>query len=394
MTADLKPAGLFRPPRAIEPSQRDVRSSLITDKNARETRLNIAFHVPQASSIDASPLDLAADILGGHESSRLIKSLKMEKRLVHSISVLCITPKEPGLMLISATLDSSNLEAATHGIMEEISRLADEPPSVGELERAKVHIESQHVYSYETVQGIARGIGTSRADAGDPNYEDKYLVLNRAVTPDEVSEVVSMYMGALSSTITVLVPENNAKDCKIDNLSQIIKSFAPVSKVAKERHVKKPETTVTKLSNGIRVILTPDNSNPAVSIKIVHLGGKRFETKETEGIMNFVADMSTKGVGNMSEVAISRRVEDMGGRLAGFSGYDSFGVSLTIFSRHLEKGLNLMSTIYRDPKFPENEMERERQLIINRIKTETGQTSSIRPEPFQSSAVQNPSIWF
>ena len=138
MTADLKPAGLFRPPRAIEPSQRDVRSSLITDKNARETRLNIAFHVPQASLIDASPLDLAADILGGRESSRLIKSLKMEKRLVHSISVLCITPKEPGLMLISATLDSSNLEAATHGIMEEISRLADEPPSVGELERAKV----------------------------------------------------------------------------------------------------------------------------------------------------------------------------------------------------------------------------------------------------------------
>ncbi|MGO8881937.1 MAG: M16 family metallopeptidase [Desulfomonilaceae bacterium] len=369
LTADLRPVGFFRPPRAMELSQKDIRSSLITDKNARETRLNIAFHVPQASSIDTNPLDLAADILGGRESSRLIKSLKMEKRLVHSISVACLTPKEPGLLVISATLDSSNLEAATLGIMEEISRLANEHPSLAELERAKVHIESQHVYSYETVQGIARGIGTSKADAGDPNFEDKYLVLNRAVTPDEVSEVVRIYMRALSSTITVLAPEDNSKDCKIDSLTQIIRSFAPVLKVATETPSREPQTTLTQLSNGIRVLLTPDNSNPAVSIKIVHLGGKRFETEENQGIMNFVADMSTKGVEGVSEDEILRIVEEMGGRLAGFSGYDSFGVSLTIFSRHLEKGLNLISTIHNHPTFPEKEMERERQLIINRIKT-------------------------
>ncbi len=369
LTSDLKPVGFFRPPRAVESAQKDIRSSFVTDKNSRETRLNIAFHVPQASSIDTNPLDIAADILGGRDSSRLVKSLKMDKRLVHTISVSCITPREPGLMLISATLDSSNLEAATRGIMEEISLLANEPPSFGELERAKVHIESQHVYSYETVQGMARGIGTSKADADDPNYEDKYLVLNRSVTPDEVSEVVRIYMGALSSTITVLAPEDDSKDCKIGSLAQIIRSFAPVLKVATETPSREPQTTLTQLSNGIRVLLTPDNSNPAVSVKIVHLGGKRFETRESQGIMNFVADMSTRGVEGISEVEISRIVEEMGGRLNGFSGYDSFGLSLTIFSRHMEKGLTLMSTIYNNPTFPEKEMERERQLIINRIKT-------------------------
>jgi zinc protease len=60
----------------------------------------------------------------------------------------------------------------------------------------------------------------------------------------------------------------------------------------------------------------------------------------------------------------------MGGRLSGFSGYDSFGLSTSFFSRYLEDGLKLLETIYKKPAFSPEIMERERQLIINRIKTE------------------------
>jgi len=86
--------------------------------------------------------------------------------------------------------------------------------------------------------------------------------------------------------------------------------------------------------------------------------------------MNFVAQMLPKGAGDLSEFDISRKIEDMGGRLSGFSGYDSFGLSTTFFSRNLEDGLKLVSMIYKDPTFPEDKIERERQLIINAIKTE------------------------
>ncbi|MCX5874333.1 MAG: pitrilysin family protein [Deltaproteobacteria bacterium] len=370
LTADLKPVGFFRPPRTTEPFQKDVRTSLVPDKNSRETRMHLAFHIPGVKSVDVSALDLAGDILGGRESSRLVKSLKKEKGLVHSISAYALTPKDPGVMVVSATLDFANIEAVTKGIMEEITQLIKEPPTNDELERAKVHIESQHVYSLETVQGMARSIGSFRADVGDPNYEEKYLILNRAVTPEEISEIMKIYLFPSNATISILAPDADPKDFKIDTLVQTLKSFQSGPKSAVEPKAVEPKTISTKLSNGMRVILTPDDSNPVVSFRIVHLGGKRYETRETQGIMNFVSQMITKGAGDLSEFEISRKIEDMGGRLIGFSGYDSFGLSASCFSRHLENGLKLLALIYKNPTFSQEKMERERQLIINRIKTE------------------------
>ena len=129
LTADIKPTGFFRPPRPVEPIQNEIRTSFVLDKNSRETRLNMAFHIPSAVSVDVNALDLIGDILGGRESSRLVKSLKEDKGLVNSISAYSLTPKDPGLMVVSATLDFANLEAVTRAIMEEITLLCKEPPS-------------------------------------------------------------------------------------------------------------------------------------------------------------------------------------------------------------------------------------------------------------------------
>ena len=108
---------------------------------------------------DVNALDLVADILGARDDSRLIRILKREKGIVTSISASCVTPKEPGLMIISATLAANNLEAATRDIMEELARLAETPPSAEELEQAKIHIESEQVYNRETVQDDGREHG-------------------------------------------------------------------------------------------------------------------------------------------------------------------------------------------------------------------------------------------
>ncbi|MBM3303364.1 MAG: insulinase family protein, partial [Deltaproteobacteria bacterium] len=99
------------------------------------------------------------------------------------------------------------------------------------------------------------------------------------------------------------------------------------------------------------------------------LGGKRFETRESQGVMNFVALMLTKGTETLTELDVARKVEDMGGRLGAFSGMDSIGLDATFVSRNLERGLELLAQIYSNPSFPDDKMGRERKLIINRIKT-------------------------
>lgn len=370
-TTDLKPIGFFRPPRESEPAQKAIRSAVLRDRNARETRLHIAFHIPSMESSDVNALDLAGDILGARDSSRLVKSLKKEKGLVNSISAYALTPKDPGILVVSATLDAKNLGQVTTGIMELVSGLQKQPPDAEELERAKTHIESQHIYARETVQGMARSIGSFEADLGDANYEEKYLSLNQLVTPEQVTAAAKRYLVPPNVTATVLIPEGQAEDFEVGQLTNLIKPFGLPAKAEESQAASTGVATVVKtLPNGLKVVLQPDDSNPVVSFRIAMLGGKRFETKENEGIMNFISQMLNKGTSKMTEDEIDRKVEDMGGRLNGFSGYDSFGFTTSFFSRHVDSGLELLAQLYTDPGFPADKLERERNLILNRIKTE------------------------
>jgi zinc protease len=371
MTGAIEPRGFFRPPRPSEPVQERIRSALLRDENAKEARLYIAFHIPSLAGVECNALDLGSDILGSRESSRLVRVVKKEKGLVNNISSYALTPRDPGLFLVSATLESKDLEAATRAIMEELSRLRSTAPPAEELERAKVNIESEHLYARETVSGIARSIGGFEADLGDALYEAKYLRLNRSVSESQVSAAARAFLVSPNVTVTVLLPKKDVPDFKIERLVEIIADSAGKRAAATGVAEAKGKTVTRTLPNGIRVVLEPDDSNPVLSFRVACLGGKRYETKETEGITNYIARMLTKGAGTLNEDEISRNIEDMGGRLKGFSGYDSFGLSASFFSRHLDEGLGLLALIYAEPSFPKDKLERERELIINRIKTET-----------------------
>ena len=369
-TSDVKPTGFLQVSLPQEPRQTQIRSAVTRDANAVETRLDIAFHIPCMKGNDVNRLDLAADILGARDESRLVRVLKREKALVNSITAESLTPKEPGLMLISATLESKNLEAATTAIMEELARLAGTPPPADELAQARNHIESQHIYERETVQGIAKSMGTYQNELEDAAYEEKYLALNTAVTPEQVSTAVSQYLMPPNLTVSVLLPKEEAKDFRIEQLEKIVSGFRPADKTAVVRVSGAAGAVFRELPNGIKVVLVPDNSNPVISFRIACLGGKRFENTDTQGIMNFISRMLDKGAGNMTDIDIAGKVDDMGGSLDGFSGNDSFGLYASFFSRYWDQALELLFQLYTDPTFPQDKVDRERTLVLNSIKTE------------------------
>ncbi|MBI5572537.1 MAG: insulinase family protein [Desulfomonile tiedjei] len=370
LTADVKPTGFLPVSLPQEPPQEQIRSAVVRDPNATEPRLSIAFHIPSMKGYDVNALDLIADLLGGRDDSRLVRILKQDKGLVTSLSVSSVTPKEPGLLIISANLAAENLELATQAIMDELALLAGTPPPPDELEQARIHLESGRVYARETVQGIARNMGDFQNQLGDPNYEQKYLTLNAAVTPRQISAVAKKYLMPPNVSVAVLLPHGEAKDFRIEGLEQIVSRFAApaITPVAAAETPARP--MFRELANGTKVVLVPDNSNPVISFRIASLGGKRFENDDTQGIMNFIARMLTKGAGTMNERDIARKVDNMGGTLQGFSGNDSFGLYASFFSRYWDQALELLAQMYADPTFPQDKLDRERDLIINAIRTE------------------------
>ncbi|MFB3885001.1 MAG: M16 family metallopeptidase [Thermodesulfobacteriota bacterium] len=355
------------PERIREPEQRGVRS-VVAKGNFKETYLQIAFPISSATHEDTPGLDVLSSILGGGETSRLVQKIKLEKRLVNSISASSYTPKDPGAFIIGATLPAENVEKALEAILGEIIRLGQAGVSAEELYRVKVNIESDLIYDRQTVQGEARKIGFYEVIAGDVQFEKEYMRRVRLFQSEEIQNLVKKYFKKPRLVVSLLLPSEKAdavKGLSLDSMVERI-NFDPLLSEKKE----KPVPSKTLLDNGIRVIVKENRSIPVVSLQASFLAGVRFEKESQNGINQFMAVMVTKGTENYTSAEIARKVERMAGSLNGFSGYNSFGLTFTFLSQHFEEAFSLFTEVIHRPSFDPEEMEKRRRLILASLQQE------------------------
>lgn len=369
---DFKPSTDSLPHRIPEPKQEEIRA-MISHGNFKETYLQIALPIPSARDEDTPALDALSHLLGGGEPSRLVQKVKLERGLVHSIYASSYTPKDPGLFIIGATLPAENVERAFKAILEEVIRLKAEGVTAEELHRVKVNIESDLIYSRQTVQGQAGKIGFYEVAAGDVQFEKEYMRRIALLQNEDIQKVLTKYFRGHQLSISILAPDEKTEFFK--NLS--LKSMMEKGRLDGALVEKKSPIFKTVLDNGIRLIVKENPSLPIVTLQVSFLGGVRFEEEPQNGIHHFMAVMVTKGTRNQSNLEIAKKVERMAGSFNGFSGYNSFGFTFTFLSQHFEEAFNLLTEVIRQPSFDKEEMEKRRRLILASIQQQEDDLSSL-----------------
>ena len=369
---DFKPSTDSLPHRIPEPKQEEIRA-MISHGNFKETYLQIALPIPSARDEDTPALDALSYLLGGGEPSRLVQKVKLERGLVHSIYASSYTPKDPGLFIIGATLPAENVERAFKAILEEVIRLKAEGVTVEELHRVKVNIESDLIYSRQTVQGQAGKIGFYEVAAGDVQFEKEYMRRIALLQNEDIQKVLTKYFKNHQLSISILAPDEKTDFFK--NLS--LKSMGEKGSLNGALVEKKSPIFKTVLDNGIRLIVKENPSLPIVTLQVSFLGGVRFEEEFQNGINSFLAVMVTKGTRNQSSLEIAKKVERMAGSLNGFSGYNSFGFTFTFLSQHFEEAFTLLTEVIRQPSFDKEEMEKRRRLILASIQQQEDDLSRL-----------------
>ncbi|NNG46938.1 MAG: insulinase family protein, partial [Deltaproteobacteria bacterium] len=132
-----------------EPPQEKTRVK-IQERNAKRAYLDIGFHGPSMRDGDVFSFDLLSMILGSGQTSRLYHEVKDTRGLVDSVTAYAYTPKDEGVLIVSATGAADKAKEALQEILLQTFRLAAEPPKGQELVRAKTSIESDFVYSLES----------------------------------------------------------------------------------------------------------------------------------------------------------------------------------------------------------------------------------------------------
>jgi len=369
------------PQKSLEPAQNAPRS-FVLKQDVAEAHLKLGFPIPGIAHPDVPALDLLAQVLGQGRSSRLYQAFRMNRRLVNSIHAYSLTPADPGLFTVSASLEIEAMEQALEGILEEVFRIAREPVTEEELRTARVQIESDFIYGKQTVQGQARELGYYEAVIGDINFSERYLERIRSLRPADLVRVARATLDPRRITIGVLVPagENSPvnEEGLLRKVEQAGRALGPRVDRGPEHSADSREKVYTsRLANGAWLLVKENHAVPLVSCQAFFLGGVLSETPETNGISNFTARMLTKGTASRSAEQIAREIEALAGSVSGFSGKNALGLSADVVSWNFQPALEIFSDLLLHPEFPEDQMEKTRQDILAEIKNQEDRPASL-----------------
>ncbi len=124
----------------------------------------------------------------------------------------------------------------------------------------------------------------------------------------------------------------------------------------------------TILPNGLVVVSEQMTHLRSVCVGIWIKTGSRDEIPEVNGISHFLEHMVFKGTGRLSAEAIAREVDSIGGNLDAFTAKECVCFNIKVLDEHLPRAMEVLSDMVLDPTFAEEDIAKERGVIIEEIK--------------------------
>lgn len=128
-----------------------------------------------------------------------------------------------------------------------------------------------------------------------------------------------------------------------------------------------PDTSVATLSNGVRVVTIRLPHLDTVSVSVFVRSGSRNENARLNGISHVVEHMAFKGTHERSCQQINLDAERLGAEVNAYTDKDHTAFQMHGLARHTGQFLHMLGDIVRNASFPEAELERERQVILQEV---------------------------
>lgn len=136
------------------------------------------------------------------------------------------------------------------------------------------------------------------------------------------------------------------------------------------------------LKNGIRLV------HQQVSSPVAHFGlilntGSRDELAHEQGLAHFIEHVIFKGTNKRKAYHIISRVEDVGGELNAYTTKEETAVYATFLNEYYERTMELISDILINSTFPDRELEKEKEVVIEEINSYKDSPSELIFDEFE-----------
>jgi predicted Zn-dependent peptidase len=124
----------------------------------------------------------------------------------------------------------------------------------------------------------------------------------------------------------------------------------------------------TTLPNGLVVITETMEYVHSVSVGVWLRSGSRREPPERNGISHFIEHMLFKGTRRRTAEDIAREVDSVGGMLDAFTSKEMVCFNTRVLDEHLPKAFDVLSDMLLEPKFANDDIQREKSVILEEIR--------------------------
>ena len=122
------------------------------------------------------------------------------------------------------------------------------------------------------------------------------------------------------------------------------------------------------LENGLKVITIKKDTKIA-SVNVGVSIGAMYEKLNEKGISHFIEHMLFKGTTSRSNEKLNEELEYLGGEYNAYTDYDSTVYTISCLEEEIENGIKLLGDMMINSNFPEEEIEKERSVILAEIRT-------------------------
>ncbi len=129
-----------------------------------------------------------------------------------------------------------------------------------------------------------------------------------------------------------------------------------------------PSPTITKMGNGLTVILIEDHSAELVGVDVWVKAGSGNENAKNNGVSHFIEHMVFGATQKRQPGDMDLEMESVGAVLSAHTSRDWAHFNTTVSSRYLSKALEVLADALSNAQFREPDLKRERLILLEEVR--------------------------
>ncbi|MEA3434390.1 MAG: pitrilysin family protein [Campylobacterota bacterium] len=189
---------------AVEPKVDGAKRAILHKESNQVDTLAITYAIPNYEHKDQVALSAISHILSSGKSSRFVKTLVNDKKLVNQIYGYNMELADPGVFLVMAMVTpGASLDTVEKEILIELEKLKKGDVTQAELDKVKINTKAEFIYSLESSSSVAGLYGEYYVKGNIKpllEYEEK---LDK-ITLKDISDIAKKYFDHDFSTTVIL----------------------------------------------------------------------------------------------------------------------------------------------------------------------------------------------